>query len=64
MGYWRDTHLRVRGDGVDALQLSFIQDWNSQADREQLEFNKKYFPPNPHDDGDVALHIVGSVRCV
>ncbi|MBM0867139.1 cardiolipin synthase A/B [Staphylococcus auricularis] len=57
MGYWRDTHLRVRGDGVDALQLSFIQDWNSQADREQLEFNKKYFPPNPHDDGDVAMQI-------
>ena len=45
-GYWRDTHLKVRGDGVDALQLSFIHDWNSQAKREQLEYNDKYFPDN------------------
>ena len=26
LGYWRDTHLRVQGDSIDALQLRFILD--------------------------------------
>lgn len=56
-GYWRDTHLRVKGDGVDALQLSFIHDWNSQSHREQLEFNDKYFPDNANQGGDVPMQI-------
>lgn len=56
-GYWRDTHLRVKGDGVDALQLSFIHDWNSQSHREQLEFNDKYFPDNAKQGGDVPMQI-------
>ena len=56
-GYWRDTHLRVNGDGVDALQLSFIHDWNSQSHREQLEFNDKYFPDNAKQGGDVPMQI-------
>ena len=28
LGYWRDTHTRVQGEGIDALQLRFILDWN------------------------------------
>ena len=56
-GYWRDTHLRVKGDGVDALQLSFIHDWNSQSHREQLEYNDKYFPDNANQGGDVPMQI-------
>lgn len=27
-GHWRDTHLRIRGSAVMALQLRFILDWN------------------------------------
>ncbi|GBV42511.1 cardiolipin synthase [Staphylococcus aureus] len=38
LGYWRDTHLRIQGDAVDALQLRFILDWNSQAHRPQIEY--------------------------
>ncbi|MWU05819.1 phospholipase D-like domain-containing protein, partial [Escherichia coli] len=44
LGYWRDTHLRIQGDAVDALQLRFILDWNSQAHRPQFEYDVKYFP--------------------
>lgn len=44
LGYWRDTHLRVQGDVVNALQIRFILDWNSQAHRPQFEYNDKYFP--------------------
>lgn len=26
MGYWRDTHLRIEGNGVKALQTRFLMD--------------------------------------
>ena len=26
-GFWRDTHLRLKGEGVRSLQLIFLQDW-------------------------------------
>lgn len=28
IGAWRDTHLKVEGPAVLALQLSFVEDWN------------------------------------
>jgi cardiolipin synthase len=57
IGYWRDSHLRIQGDGVDALQLSFIQDWNSQTNNEQLGFADKYFPDNAYPGGNVMLQL-------
>ena len=26
-GFWRDTHLKLKGEGVRSLQLIFLQDW-------------------------------------
>ncbi len=26
-GYWRDTHLQLKGEAVSSLQLIFLQDW-------------------------------------
>src|SRR5699024_11430953 len=57
IGYWRDTHLRIQGDGVDALQLSFIEDWNSQSRREQLDYSDKYFPNNAQSEGNVMMQL-------
>lgn len=58
LGYWRDTHLRIQGDGVDALQLSFIHDWNAQVSKDDaLEYDKRYFPDNARKDGNVAMQI-------
>lgn len=34
-GHWRDTHLRIQGSAVLALQLRFLLDWNYAA-RENL----------------------------
>lgn len=36
MGHWRDTHLRVKGDVVAAMQVSFAIDWNFMK-RELIE---------------------------
>lgn len=30
---WRDTHLRLEGNAVHGLQLTFVDDWNSSAAR-------------------------------
>lgn len=36
-GYWRDTHLRIRGTGVLGLQIRFIMDWNYAAGENVLQ---------------------------
>lgn len=42
---WRDTHLRIRGGAVYALQRTFLVDWYF-VDR-TLVTNSKYYPPMP-----------------
>ena len=41
-GYWRDTHVRIKGSAVDALELRFMLDWNSQSKRQTLPYKPKY----------------------
>lgn len=41
-GYWRDTHLKIRGDAVISLQIRFALDWNYAA-RENLFKDGRYF---------------------
>lgn len=60
-GYWRDTHLRVEGDAVNALQLRFMMDWNSQITRDFMSYDKKYFP-DVTSKGDIGIQIVSSGR--
>jgi cardiolipin synthase len=40
---WRDTHVRLRGDAVRWLQLTFIDDW--QYATGYLAREAEYFPP-------------------
>lgn len=60
LGYWRDTHTRVQGECIDALQLRFILDWNSQSHRPQFKFDQKYFPKKNGDKGNAAIQIASS----
>ena len=41
-GYWRDTHLKIRGSAVYSLQIRFALDWN-YASKENLFRDGKYF---------------------
>ncbi|MCF6136855.1 cardiolipin synthase [Pseudalkalibacillus berkeleyi] len=38
-GFWRDTHLMVKGEAVRSLQLIFLQDWYSMTGETLLEPN-------------------------
>jgi len=46
-GAWRDTHLRVEGNAVHGLQLTFVEDWNSSSRRTLVlddTQRARYFP--------------------
>lgn len=50
-GYWRDTHLKIRGSAVYALQIRFVLDWN-YATKENLFKNGKYFGLSDRETGE------------
>ena len=54
---WRDTHVRIEGPAVAALQWLFLDTWYSQrgADLPDLE----YFPPLP-EAGDKVVRVLAS----
>ncbi|MBM6613637.1 cardiolipin synthase [Desemzia sp. RIT804] len=58
-GYWRDTHLKIEGNGVLALQSRFIMDWNAAVPSNKLEYEEKYFPYIERK-GKTNLQIVSS----
>lgn len=58
-GYWRDTHLRVEGDAVLAMQSRFFMDWNATTRQEKLAFSENYFP-DTKVAGGVPMQIVSS----
>ncbi|AFH60082.1 cardiolipin synthase [Paenibacillus caseinilyticus] len=58
-GYWRDTHVRIQGPTVYAMQIRFILDWN-QASR---DYDIIYVPnlfPALRSEGNVGAQIVTS----
>lgn len=57
-GFWRDTHLFIQGDAIDALELHFLMDWRFAA-KENTIFDNKYFPHRTHL-GKTGLQIVSS----
>lgn len=61
-GDWRDTHLRLTGPSVQAIQLVFLEDWNWAADNvpslrwgideEQADQTVAILPTGPADEVD------------
>lgn len=59
-GYWRDTHLRIRGSAVLALHIRFILDWN-YATKQNLFFRDSYFIQTGEEKaGNEAIQIISS----
>ncbi len=56
-GYWRDSHLRVEGPAVSAMQQIFIEDWDFAAEENLRQQN--YFPAQRRD-GPYHLQIIQS----
>lgn len=58
IGYWRDTHLMLKGDAVHRLQAQFMLDWSTAA-HEHLPIIPEYFQDS-HSQGSTAVQIVAS----
>lgn len=56
--FWRDTHIRVKGEAVNELNKRFILDWDYAAD-ENMGNMSMYFPI-PEVVGSVGIQIVSS----
>ena len=57
-GYWRDTHLKIMGKAVYAMQTRFILDWN-QASSSKISYADRLFP-EMDAMGETDVQIVSS----
>lgn len=58
-GYWRDTHLRIQGEAVYAMQVRFILDWNQASHHNDITYESNLFP-KINSPGNVGIQIVTS----
>jgi len=56
-GFWRDTHLMIKGEAVRSLQLIFLQDWYYMTNKSLLsdEYLLACFPENGRKAGGVQM---------
>jgi len=57
MGFWRDTHMMIKGEGVFCLQNIFVKDW-CFVSGEVLE--GEYHFPSPESDGESIIQVAAS----
>lgn len=57
-GPWRDTHLKIKGNAIDQLQVRFINDWNFTA-KDRVSFDCVHFPKRKDKNG-IKMQIVSS----
>ena len=58
-GYWRDTHIKLKGNAVKQLELRFLMDWNF-CSPDYVSFSDVYFPKVKNSGGTVNLQVVSS----
>ncbi|WP_338472001.1 cardiolipin synthase [Niallia sp. XMNu-256] len=58
-GYWRDTHLRMVGNSVHAIQTRFILDWNQASESNDIAYSPNLFP-SIQSQGQTSMQIVTS----
>lgn len=56
--FWRDTHLRLRGNAVKSLQTHFLLNWNFVSNNE-IEIKDEFFPKLDNKIGK-AVQIAAS----
>lgn len=54
-GYWRDYHLCITGEAVNALQQQFLTDW--EKDNPPLFEDDSFYPSLPQGKTTIQFHI-------
>lgn len=58
-GYWRDTHLRFTGSGVQDANVRFLMDWRfASKDKTKYDMYDLYFPKS--HIGSTGIQIISS----
>ena len=57
-GYWRDNHLRIRGNAVQSMQMRFVSDWNHSS-LDKMDYENRYYP-SMSLKSDTGIQIVSS----
>lgn len=57
-GFWRDTHMLVKGEAVRSLQIIFLQDWQYVTGEKIMDL--VYLSPDLEQDCSGAVQIVPS----
>ncbi|KKO54733.1 cardiolipin synthase [Paenibacillus sp. DMB20] len=57
-GFWRDTHMLVKGEAVRTLQVIFMQDWQYVTDEVMTE--QEYYSPELLESQRGAVQIIAS----
>ncbi|WP_198510267.1 cardiolipin synthase [Bacillus solitudinis] len=58
IGFWRDTHLILKGEAIKSLQKTFVLDWAFVSGETLLE--QKYFLTNLVEDNRGGIQIISS----
>jgi cardiolipin synthase len=58
VGFWRDTHMRVKGDAVYYLQHTFLADWAFVSGKKLID-QDRYFPKH-HCPRSEQVQIIAS----
>lgn len=54
-GFWRDTHLRLEGESVQMMQITFLNDWYFLTKEELVDSR---FYPDPKVTGEALIQIL------
>lgn len=58
-GYWRDTHLKIRGSAVLSFHIRFTLDWNYAA-KEDIFLKEELFGKLEPGNGSAGVQVVSS----
>lgn len=59
IGFWRDTHIRIRGKAVNDLNERFLLDW-CYASGEEIDDFSVFNSDNVYNEGSTGIQIVTS----
>ena len=59
IGFWRDTHIRIKGKAVNDLNDRFLLDW-CYASGEEINDFEKYYIKEVNKHGDAGVQIITS----
>ncbi len=57
-GFWRDTHIKIKGTAIQGLLWRFSKDWRFAANKD--DFNCRTELPESKGEGKVGIQIVSS----